>query len=103
MRRLGNTLYVTSQGAYLSKEGECVKVARDGGPPGLIPIHGVDGVVAFGLVGLSPPLLGFCAERGVTVSWFTEELRLPAALLIILVVLLVRPQGIFGKPEVKRV
>jgi branched-subunit amino acid ABC-type transport system permease component len=38
-----------------------------------------------------------------TVSWFTEELRLPAALLIILVVLLVRPQGIFGKPEVKRV
>ena len=36
-------------------------------------------------------------------SWFTEELRLPAALLIILVVLLVRPQGIFGKPEVKRV
>src|SRR4051794_6249492 len=75
MRRLGNTLYVTSQGAYLSKEGECVKVARDGAPPGLIPIHGVDGVVAFGLVSLSPPLLGFCAERGVTVSWFTEHGR----------------------------
>lgn len=75
MRRLGNTLYVTSQGAYLSKEGECVKVARDGAPPSLIPIHGVDSVVAFGLVGLSPPLLGFCAERGVTVSWFTEHGR----------------------------
>ncbi len=75
MRRLGNTLYVTSQGAYLSKEGECVRVAREGVPSGLIPIHGVDGVVAFGLVGLSPPLLGFCAERGVTVSWFTEHGR----------------------------
>jgi branched-subunit amino acid ABC-type transport system permease component len=36
-------------------------------------------------------------------SWFSEELRLPAALLIILVTLLVRPQGLFGKPEVKRV
>jgi branched-chain amino acid transport system permease protein len=36
-------------------------------------------------------------------GWFTEELRLPAALLIILVSLLVRPQGLFGKPEVKRV
>ena len=36
-------------------------------------------------------------------SWFTEELRLPMALLIILAVLLIRPQGIFGKPEVKRV
>ena len=36
-------------------------------------------------------------------TWFTEELRLPMALLVILVVLVVRPQGIFGKPEVKRV
>jgi branched-chain amino acid transport system permease protein len=36
-------------------------------------------------------------------GWFTEELRLPMALLVILIVLLVRPQGIFGKPEVKRV
>jgi branched-chain amino acid transport system permease protein len=36
-------------------------------------------------------------------DWFTEELRLPMALLIILVVLLVRPSGIFGRPEVKRV
>jgi branched-subunit amino acid ABC-type transport system permease component len=36
-------------------------------------------------------------------DWFTEELRLPMALLIILAVLLIRPQGIFGKAEVKRV
>lgn len=75
MRRLGNTLYVTTQGAYLAKEGECVRVARDGTAPSLIPIHGVNGVVAFGQVGISPPLLGFCAERGVTVSWFTENGR----------------------------
>jgi branched-chain amino acid transport system permease protein len=36
-------------------------------------------------------------------GWFTEELRLPMALAIILVVLLVRPTGLFGRPEVKRV
>jgi branched-chain amino acid transport system permease protein len=36
-------------------------------------------------------------------DWFTEELRLPAALLIILVVLLVKPAGIFGRTEVKRI
>jgi branched-chain amino acid transport system permease protein len=36
-------------------------------------------------------------------DWFSEELRLPMALLVILVVLLVRPTGIFGRPEVKRV
>jgi branched-chain amino acid transport system permease protein len=36
-------------------------------------------------------------------DWFSEELRLPIALLVILVVLLVRPSGLFGRPEVKRV
>jgi CRISPR-associated protein Cas1 len=72
LRRLGNTLYVTTQGAYLSKEGECVRVARDGVSPSLIPIHGVNGIIAFGQVSISPPLLGYCAERGVTISWFSE-------------------------------
>jgi len=75
VRRLGNTLYITTQGTHLSKEGECVRVARDGAPPSQIPIHGVDGVIAFGRVSISPPLLGFCAERGVTVTWFSEHGR----------------------------
>jgi CRISP-associated protein Cas1 len=52
-----------------------VRVARDGTSPSLIPIHGVRGIVAFGQVGISPPLLGYCGERGVTVSWFSEHGR----------------------------
>jgi branched-chain amino acid transport system permease protein len=35
-------------------------------------------------------------------DWFTEELRLPLALGI-LVVLLLRPAGVFGRPQVTRV
>jgi branched-chain amino acid transport system permease protein len=69
-------------------------------------LGGIDsplGAVVGGLtVGVLLNLLGYLSQYD-TVSWFTEELRLPAALLIILVVLVVRPQGIFGKPEVKRV
>jgi len=69
-------------------------------------LGGIDsplGAVVGGLtVGVLLNLLGYLSQYD-AVSWFTEELRLPAALLIILVVLVVRPQGIFGKPEVKRV
>jgi branched-chain amino acid transport system permease protein len=69
-------------------------------------LGGIDsplGAVIGGLtVGVLLNLLGYLSQYD-AVSWFTEELRLPAALLIILVVLVVRPQGIFGKPEVKRV
>ena len=69
-------------------------------------LGGIDsplGAVVGGLtVGVLLNLLSYLSQYD-AVSWFTEELRLPAALLIILVVLLVRPQGIFGRPEVKRV
>ena len=75
MRRLGNTLYVTSQGTYLSKDGDCVLATRDDGQKTRIPIGSVDGIVAFGRVSASPFLLGLCAERGVTVSYFTEPGR----------------------------
>ena len=40
---------------------------------------------------------------GTYVDFVGADLRLPAALLVILVVLLLRPAGLFGKPEVKKV
>jgi branched-chain amino acid transport system permease protein len=40
---------------------------------------------------------------GTYVDFVGADLRLPAALLVILVVLLVRPSGLFGRPEVRRV
>ncbi len=40
---------------------------------------------------------------GTYVDFVGADLRLPVALLVILVVLLVKPTGIFGKTEVRRV
>jgi branched-chain amino acid transport system permease protein len=69
-------------------------------------LGGIDsplGAVVGGLlIGVLLNMLSYLSQYD-AFDWFTEELRLPMALLIILVVLLVRPQGIFGKPEVKRV
>jgi branched-chain amino acid transport system permease protein len=69
-------------------------------------LGGIDspiGAVVGGLsIGVLLNLLSYGSQYG-AFDWFTEELRLPMALLIILVVLLVRPQGIFGRPELKRV
>ena len=69
-------------------------------------LGGIDsplGAVVGGLlIGVLLNMLSFLSQYQLF-DWFTEELRLPMALLLILVVLLVRPQGIFGHPEVKRV
>lgn len=70
-----NTLYVTSQGAYLAKERETVLVRLDGETRIQVPVHTLGGIVCFGAVGCSPALLGMCAERGVAISFLTEQGR----------------------------
>jgi len=62
----------------------------------------IGAVVGGLLLGVLLNMLSYLSQYG-AFDWFSEELRLPAALLIILVVLLVKPTGIFGRPEVKRV
>jgi CRISPR-associated protein Cas1 len=72
MKKHLNTLYVTTQGAYLSKEGETVLVKAADGVRLRVPIHTLGGIVCFGKISCSPFLMGFCAERDVTISFLTE-------------------------------
>jgi len=73
MKKLLNTLYVTTQGAYLRQEGETVVASVDRADVLRLPIHTLSGIVCFGQVACSPPLLGLCGERGVHVSFLTER------------------------------
>jgi CRISPR-associated protein Cas1 len=79
VRKLLNTLYVNSQGSYLQKEGETVVVEREKQKVMQIPIHTIGGIVCFGNVLCSPFLLGFCAERDVSVSFLSEHGRFLAS------------------------
>ncbi|MDA8084604.1 MAG: type I-C CRISPR-associated endonuclease Cas1c [Nitrospiraceae bacterium] len=73
MKKHLNTLFVTTQGAYLSKEGETVVVKIDNEIALLVPVHTLDGIVCFGQVSCSPYLMGFCAEKCVAISFLTEN------------------------------
>lgn len=73
MKHLLNTLYVTTQGAYLSKDGETVLVRVEKETKLRVPIHTLSGIVCFGQVSCSPPLMGFCAEKNVGLSYLTEH------------------------------
>ena len=75
MKKHLNTLFVTTQGAYLSKEGETVAVKIEQKTRLQIPIHTLEGIVCFGAVTCSPFLMGFCAEKDVSVSFLTKHGR----------------------------
>lgn len=75
MKQLLNTLFVTTQGSYLSKEGDTVLVNQEHEVKLRVPIHNLGSIVCFGNVLCSPFLLGLCGERNVTLSFLTENGR----------------------------
>ena len=75
MKKHLNTLFVTTQGAYLAKEGETVVVKVEKEIRLRVPIHTIGGIVCFGNIMCSPFLMGFCAERDVAISFLTERGR----------------------------
>lgn len=72
MKKHLNTLFVTTQGAYLAKERETVLVRLDNETKLRLPIHTLAGIVCFGNVGCSPYLMAHCAENNVGLSFLSE-------------------------------
>lgn len=68
MRRLLNTIYVTREDAWLTKDGANLVVQADGEEIGRAPLHMLEGIVGFGRPGASPALMAACAEAGIAIS-----------------------------------
>lgn len=73
MRRQLNTLYVTTDGAWLRKDGGNIVMDVDSEERARLPAHMLESVVCIGRVMMSPPLLGFCAEQGICVSFLSSN------------------------------
>ena len=67
MKKLLNTLYVTTEGAGLRKDGENLVAEVDGSERARVPLHMLGSVVVFGAIYVSPPLIQACASAGITI------------------------------------
>lgn len=72
MKQLLNTLYITTQGSYLRKEGETIVVEVERAVRARLPIHNIGSLICFGNILCSPFLLGHCGQNGVSVSFLSE-------------------------------
>ncbi len=75
MRHLLNTLFVTSEDAWLSLEGENVVVHREKEIAARFPLHNLQMIVCFSYAGASPALMGACAQRNVGLTFCTPRGR----------------------------
>lgn len=75
MKKLQNTLYVTSPNAYLSLEGENIVVLKDNVEASRFPLHNIGQIISFGYSGASPALMGVCASRNISLCFLTKNGR----------------------------
>lgn len=73
MKKLLNTLYVTSSEVYIALDGENVVIKKDNEIAMRVPIHNIEAIVAFNYVGASPALMKKCCENGVNLCFFQGD------------------------------
>lgn len=73
MKKLLNTLYVTSPDSYLSIDGENVVILNQEQEVGRIPLHNLEAIVSFGYRGASPALMGGCAGRNISLCFMSPQ------------------------------
>ncbi|WP_066092332.1 type I-C CRISPR-associated endonuclease Cas1c [Xanthomonas massiliensis] len=75
MRRQLNTLYATSDGAWLRKDGANIVMEVERQERARLPAHMLESLVCIGRVAVSPQLLGYCAEQGISICYLTPQGR----------------------------
>ena len=73
MRKLLNTLYVTTPEAYLSKDGMNVVVSVKKQEVFRIPSINIEGIVTFGYMGASPGLMKLCGDNGISLTFLSPS------------------------------
>ncbi|OLP57426.1 subtype I-C CRISPR-associated endonuclease Cas1 [Rhizobium rhizosphaerae] len=80
MKKLLNTIYVTTEGAALRKDGENLVAEIEGVERSRVPFHMLSAVVVFGAIHVSPPLMGALAAAGITLTFLDRNGRFQARL-----------------------
>lgn len=75
MRKLLNTLYITTPESYLSKDGQNVVVSVRQQEVFRIPVINIEGIVTFGYMGVSPGLMKLCTDNNVSIAFLSPHGR----------------------------
>ncbi|WP_164218290.1 type I-C CRISPR-associated endonuclease Cas1c [Virgibacillus sp. YIM 98842] len=75
MKKMLNTLFVTQPDVYLSLDGDNIVLKKEKSQLGRLPLHNLESIVSFGYTGASPALMGYCADRNISIAFLTKNGR----------------------------
>ncbi len=73
MKKLLNTLYISSPDAYLTLDGETILVKRDDDVSTRLPLHNLENIVCFGYRGVSPALMNACVDKNIGLCFLSPN------------------------------
>ena len=73
MKKLLETLYITTPESYLFERNGNICISIGGAEKASVPISQVNSIVLFGKNTLSTPLLSFCSQNDVTITFLSEN------------------------------
>lgn len=73
MKKLLNTLYLTQENFYLTRERDNIVIKQEGEVVQRFPYRIIDGIVCFSYLGASPSLIKLCAEQNINLSFHTPK------------------------------
>ncbi|HGE5781609.1 TPA: type I-C CRISPR-associated endonuclease Cas1c [Bacillus pseudomycoides] len=71
MKKLLNTLFITQPDVYLSLDGDNIVLLKEKEKIGRLPLHNLESIVSFSYTGTSPALMGYCAEKNISLVFLT--------------------------------
>lgn len=81
MRKLLNTVFITTPNLYLRLDGANLVVWDDKKQMGRIPLHNLEGIITNNYVGMSPALMGECMNRNIAISFLNSTGKLQCRVL----------------------
>ena len=75
MRKLLNTLFVSTENAYASLDGENIVLSVEQKEIGRFPLHIMENIILFTYAGASPALMGKCARNGINMVFLSPQGR----------------------------
>ncbi|PKK39968.1 CRISPR-associated protein Cas1 [Clostridiaceae bacterium JG1575] len=72
MRKLLNTLYVTKEKLFFSKDGETIRIEEEGVKIAQYPVHNFESIVFFNTTTITPQLLKMFSEHQISASFLSH-------------------------------